>query len=227
MKTLCLSLAVVLLTAAPAGGETPRPSLWKAEALIASPPAHEWGTSDGLVREVWYAGEPLAGTPTRVFAYLGRPASATGTTAARLPAILLIHGGGGRAFKDWARHWAERGYVALAMDTAGQGPDGSRHDQAGPSQDDTVKFRPFQDGEVGDMWTYHAVGAVLRGHGLIASLPEVDRERIAVTGISWGGYLTGIVAGVDPALKAAVPVYGCGFLGDNSVWRDRSLAAVT
>jgi len=29
-----------------------------------------------------------------------------------------------------------------------------------------------------------------------------------VTGISWGGYLTCIVAGIDDRLKAAVPVYG-------------------
>lgn len=227
MKTLFRFLAFVLWAAASGRGETPRPSIWKADALIAAPPAHEWGASDGLVREVWYEGEPFEGRPTRVFAYVGRPATATGRTAAKVPAVLLVHGGGGRAFKDWAKYWAERGYVALAMDTAGQGPDGSRHDQAGPGQDDTVKFRPFQDGEIGDMWTYHAVAAVLRGHGLLASLPEVDRDRIAVTGISWGGYLTCLVAGVDPALKAAVPVYGCGFLGDNSVWRDRSLATLT
>jgi hypothetical protein len=42
-------------------------------------------------------------------------------------------------------------------------------------------------------------------------LPEVDSERTGVTGISWGGYLTCIIAGVDPRFKFAVPVYGCGF----------------
>ena len=47
---------------------------------------------------------------------------------------------------------------------------------------------------------------------------EVDASRIAVTGISWGGYLTCIVAGLDDRLKAAVPVYGCGFLHEDSVW---------
>jgi hypothetical protein len=35
-----------------------------------------------------------------------------------------------------------------------------------------------------------------------------------VTGISWGGYLTCIVAGVDPRFKFAAPVYGCGFYRD-------------
>jgi hypothetical protein len=53
---------------------------------------------------------------------------------------------------------------------------------------------------------------------LLASLPEVDGDRIGITGISWGGYLTCIVAGLDDRLKVAVPVYGCGFLPDNSAW---------
>ena len=56
---------------------------------------------------------------------------------------------------------------------------------------------------------------------MLATRPEVDRERIGITGISWGGYLTCIVAGIDDRLKCAVPVYGCGFLGDNSAWVDR------
>src|ERR1019366_7476025 len=33
-----------------------------------------------------------------------------------------------------------------------------------------------------------------------------------------------IVAGLDDRLKVAVPVYGCGFLGDDSFWKATSLA---
>jgi hypothetical protein len=62
-----------------------------------------------------------------------------------------------------------------------------------------------------DQWTWHAVADVLLAHSLLAARPDVDADRIGVTGISWGGYLTSIVAGVDPWLKLAVPVYGCGF----------------
>jgi PhoPQ-activated pathogenicity-related protein len=47
---------------------------------------------------------------------------------------------------------------------------------------------------------------------LVRSFKEVDADRTAVTGISWGGYLTCIVASLDDRFKAAVPVYGCGFL---------------
>lgn len=200
-------------------------TLWNVPELLSPPRTVEYGEVEGLTRAVWYESEPFEGKPTRVFAWLGRPAETA--DRAPKPAMLLVHGGGGKAFREWARHWAERGYVALAMDTAGQGPDGKRHAQAGPDQSDAVKFRHFTAAEAKDMWTYHAVAAVLRGHGLLASLPEVDRGRIGITGISWGGYLTCLTAGLDPELKVAVPVYGCGFLGENSCWKDTSLAAMT
>lgn len=191
-------------------------------AQLKHKPVAEWGTRTGLVQEVYYSGEPFKGKPTRVFGYLARPAEGKGP----FPAMVLVHGGGGKAFRDWAEHWAKRGYVALAMDTAGAGPAGPLPD-GGPDQSDPTKFREFLDTEVGEMWTYHAVAAVIRGHSLLASLPEVDAQRIGITGISWGGYLTCIVAGLDNRLKVAVPVYGCGFLGENSVWKNSSLARMS
>ena len=191
-------------------------------AALEKVPAAQWGARTGLVQEVYYQGEVYHGKPTRVFAYLGRPASGKGP----FPAMVLVHGGGGKAFRAWAEHWANRGYVALAMDTAGCGPDGPLPD-GGPDQGDAAKFRDFTDDAEKDMWTYHAVAAVIRGHSLLRSLPEVDPHRIGITGISWGGYLTCIVAGLEHRLKLAVPVYGCGFLGEDSVWKTGSLARMS
>jgi hypothetical protein len=37
-------------------------------------------------------------------------------------------------------------------------------------------------------------------------------------GISWGGYLTCICASLDDRFAFAVPVYGCGFIGEDSPW---------
>ncbi len=190
-------------------------------------PAVTWGATNGLVQELFYAGEPFNGKPTSVFAYLARPAAANNlSVSAPRPAMVLVHGGGGKAFKAWAEHWAQRGYVALAMDLAGHGPEGHLPD-GGPDQADGVKFRDFTTTETREMWTYHAVAAVVRAHSLLRSLPEVDAKRVGITGISWGGYLTCIVAGIDPRFKVAVPVYGCGFLGENSTWKNSSLARMT
>jgi len=189
---------------------------WDVQALYAAPKVvwHAGPVEEGI-KALEYEGEPFNGKPTRVFAYYARPKG-----DGPFPAMVLVHGGGGKAFKEWAKLWADRGYAALAMDLAGCGPDGARLPNGGPDQSHPAKFRPFTDEEVGRMWTYHAVSAVIRGHSLLTELPEVDANRIGITGISWGGYLTCIVAGLDHRLKVAVPVYGCGFLNDNSAWLD-------
>ena len=191
--------------------------LWDMAALSKVPSA-TWGEAKEQIREVYYEGESLKGKPTRVFAYCGKPDG-----PGPFPGVVLVHGGGGAAFRDWVKHWVNNGYAALSMDLAGNGPAGRLPD-GGPDQGDDVKFRNFAPEEAKDIWTYQAVAAVIRGHSLLASIKEVDPNRIALTGISWGGYLTCIVAGVDHRFKAAVPVYGCGFIHEKSAWIDNYFA---
>ena len=214
-----LLIAVLALICVPSrAAEPPRRNTgpWDMAALKKVPPA-TWGERSGLVREVTYQGEPLGGKPTRVFAYYGRPESGEGP----FPAMVLVHGGGGTAFPEWATLWAKRGYCAIAMDLAGCGPGRKRLPDGGPGQGDNEKFGDFTDDQVKRMWTYHAVAAVVRAHSLLASRKEVDAGHIGITGISWGGYLTCTVTGIDDRLKVSVPVYGCGFLHHNSVWLPR------
>lgn len=177
-------------------------------------PAAEFGPAAEGICEVHYAGESFEGKPTRVFAYYGRPEG-----DGPFPAMVLVHGGGGKAFKDWVRHWNKRGYAAIAMDLAGNGPE-ARLPDGGPDQGHETKFRPFTPETFRDVWTYQAVAAVIRAHSLLAAQPAVDKNRIGITGISWGGYLTSIVAGLDHRFKVAVPVYGCGFIHIDSAWVD-------
>jgi dienelactone hydrolase len=204
-------------------------SLWNADDYLTNPPKATYGEKQAglLVQEVYYEGEPYQGKPTRVFAYLGKP-EGTAPFDGKFPAILLIHGGGGKAFANWAELWARRGYVALAMDLGGQGPNAPLPD-GGPQQGNNEKFRDFtiEDGDYKNMWTYQSIAAILRGHALLIAQPEVNPNKIAVTGISWGGYLTCILAGVDPKLQVAVPVYGCGFIHENSPWKINSLNPMT
>jgi len=185
-------------------------------AALSKPPATfpAEGFTGAGVRALFYAGLPYQGRPTRVFAWIGIPEHNEGE---RVPAMVLVHGGGGTAFDSWVRRWTARGYAAIAMDTCGCVPGGEhskrpRHDFGGPpgwgGWDQINEPRE-------DQWTYHAVSAAILGHSLLRSLPEVDPERIGLTGISWGGYLTGIIAGVDPRFRLAIPVYGCGFTNEH------------
>ena len=169
------------------------------------------------VSSLFYEGLSWKGKPTRVFAWYGVPED---RPAEKLPAMVLIHGGGGTAFAEWVRLWNGRGYAAIAMDLCGSIPEATkigwtRHDFGGPPG-----WGGFDqiDCDRTDQWTYHAVADVILANYLLNSFPEVDSSRIGLTGISWGGYVTCIVSGVDNRFRFAVPVYGCGFLGDNSAW---------
>lgn len=204
-------LALLLVAAGPQ-----EKTLWNFEALSRAPksaPAEGFEV-EGL-RAIWYDGVPHQGKPTRVFAWYGAP-----KVEGKVPAMVLVHGGGGTAFSDWVKLWVSRGYAALAMDLCGcvprKGKTGwDRHEAGGPPG--WGGFNQIDDADA-DQWTYHAVSAVILGHSLLRSFREVDAEKIGITGISWGGYLTCIVASVDTRFKFAAPVYGCGFLGDNSTW---------
>lgn len=195
----------------------PDTSPWELESLSKAPD-FEWGER-GDVCSLYFKSEAYQGAETRVFAYYASPATLTGTSAepGQYPGIVLVHGGGGRAFSKWARLWASRGFAAIAIDLSGRGPGRKKLSDGGPDMTDAVIFYSM-DEPVQDQWTYHSVANVIRAHSLLRSFPEVDAERTAVTGISWGGYLTCIVAGLDSRFKAAVPVYGCGFLAENSAW---------
>lgn len=195
----------------------PESSPWDLVALSEAPD-YEWADQDSLVWSLYYRGEPYQGQATRVFAYYASPTTIRAKdTLDRYPAVVLVHGGGGKAFKEWAKLWAERGYAAIAMDLGGCGPDRKLLPDGGPNQSDTVKFGAI-DQVPENQWTYHSVANVILAHSLIRTFKEVDAKRTAVTGISWGGYLTCIIAGLDSRFKAAVPVYGCGFLHENSFW---------
>lgn len=206
---------------------------WDLEALEVAPSFH-WTNREDSVWSLKYEGERYRGKNTEVFAYYASPGTMNGSLSQteKYPAVVLIHGGGGTAFRIWALEWAKKGYAAIAMDLSGNNPapyyeqenpwgsKSSRLESGGPSQDDDNKFYRLED-DLSEQWQFHAVSNIISAHSLLRSFEEVDAERTAMTGISWGGYLTNIVAGIDHRYKAAVPVYGAGFLHEGSAWDAR------
>jgi len=222
---ICALVATLLLPASAA-------EIWPVERLRTEIPVHRIEDPAGPIQSIVYTGEPVAGQATEVFSFYASPKTlGTAQQEERFPGIVLIHGGGGTAFSDWVWLWAQRGYAAIAMDLSGHRPPAPRFDDQGAKIPDHHHPRearvrldrggldhghPEKFGSIGggvdDDWPYHAVANVMKAHTLLRSFPGVDPGRTAVTGISWGGYTTCLVAAVDDRFRAAVPVYGCGFL---------------
>ncbi len=224
-RLLLAGFAIVLQTgrtliaadSAPTPPTDPTGPMWDVAALGQAPKTSPADPirADGL-KAIFFDGPLYQGKPTHVFAWLGLPKVEPGQ---KVPGIVLVHGGGGTAFEAWVRLWNERGYAAIAFDTCGAlpvhtaDPKQWQHQDAGgpPGWGGWTQI----DNPRQDQWTYHAVADGILADSLLRSLPQVDPERIGVTGISWGGYLTSLLAGVDQRFKFAIPVYGCGFTNEH------------
>ena len=196
-------------------GPTDPATIWNREELYKVPKTWDnQGTFRGEVTPMWIEGEPYRGKPTRLFAFLGLPEGASPSN--RVPGIVLVHGGLGTAYPEWVRLWTRRGYAAITVDNCGQlpalGADGKwiANPDGGPRGWGDEALKQVNE-SIGDQWMYHAIAGSVRAHSYLRSLDCVDTANIGVTGISWGGFQTCILAALDDRLAYAVPVYGCAF----------------
>jgi dienelactone hydrolase len=130
----------------------------------------------------------------------------------RHPGLLLLHGGGGSAQEDMALDWAKRGFVVLAPDLPGIGNSEKIKNGSGAWKQlkyGVNHFRVDEDATSSDI--FDGVLAALQSLYLLRSFPDVNPHRIGVTGVSWGGYATIMVAGLaGKDIRAAYSIYGAG-----------------
>jgi len=166
----------------------------------------------------------------------------------RLPAILYVcgHSNKGRngnktAYQHHGIWFANHGYVCLVIDTLMLGEIG---EPMGAIHHGTYRY---------ERWWWHSRGYTsagvecwngVRAIDYLVSRPEVNPERIAVTGISGGGAATFWISAADERVKAAVPVSGmsdletqvidkvinghcdCMFLYNTYLWELTNIAAL-
>jgi dienelactone hydrolase len=216
-----LLLSPGALLCAPGFGAAPLATLddlWKdfdpSSLPLEAETVQEWKLENCTVRKVYYSSEVFQGFKVRVVAYLGLPAA-----AGKAPSVLHIHGGGQTATREYVEYWARRGYAALSINWGGYALDGDPRNgntDWGPivanqrETKNTYRVRP--DPRV-NSW-YHWAIACRRGLTFLAAQPEVDAERMGIFGISMGGRLTWMVAGLDDRVKAAASVYGAVSMGE-------------
>ncbi len=224
MRKFILLIALLLIISFSLSAKEPG-AIWNLDQLK-KVPAAKWGPirekqvkdSQGKLqaittRKVWYENEPYRGKPTTVMAFYSRPKG-----SGPFPGLVLVHGGGGTAFSEWTEFWAARGYAAISMDHYGcevNGEESGSANRARHPLPNTIPTNPCPNltkENYQETWPYYAVAAIMRAHSLLDAQKEVDPNRTGVTGLSWGGYLTSLVAGIDDRFQTAVPVYGCGNL---------------
>lgn len=159
------------------------------------------------------------GNKTKVFCWYGVPQ--TLKEGEKAPAVVLVHGGGGTVFPEWVKKWTDHGYIAISLGLEGQVPgpknQNSPLEVGHPNHTFSGPFRKgffldLMEEELSNQWFYHAVADAILANSLLRSFPEVDPNKIGITGISWGGILTNVITGIDERFAFAIPVYGCGFL---------------
>ena len=189
----------------------PKDFPWDLEAL-SHPPEVKWIDKKGKIKSFYYEGLPYKGEKTDVFAYYATPGSISGDVSKdrNLPGIVIVHGGCQAASKSVVNLWAQRGYVAISMDLDGHGPDLRRIKNGGPPAEAYMSYD----------WNYHAVAKIILAHSLLLSFDGVDNSKTAITGLSVGGHLTCIVAGIDDRFKAAASVYGTGFIYEKGFFKN-------
>ena len=168
-------------------------------------------------KAIYFDALPYEGKNTRAYAWLGLPKKTVG----KIPGVVLVHGGGGSAFKEWVERWNDKGFAAISIAVEGQTDskvdndegkkEWQKHPWAGPSR---VGIFGDSDQPLTDQWMYHAVSQTILAHSLLRSQPEVESSKVGLMGVSWGGIITSIVMGIDSRFAFAIPVYGCGYLNE-------------
>ena len=180
----------------------------------------EWEEDDVMLKYITYTIGTFKGQKSTMSAIYGYPKGQKD-----LPAFLHIHGGGGRASLDDVKWGAWNGYAVLSVNWGGHPPlqdlkeDEPNTDwgaldatQTGHNSHYSLmtpdeKTLDSIESPRNNNWFLLVLGC-RRGITYLEQQPEVDPERIGVTGHSMGGKLTVNVSSIDKRVKAAAPSCG-------------------
>ena len=184
------------------------------------------------IQAISFDGLDMNGKKTRVFAYVGLPEGASAENP--VPAMVLVHGGGGHAYMEWVRLWNERGYAAIAMETTGDFPTSAGSGVTEGNAPTTREFPAYLSSvinvedyavvpntrqaytykEVDEHWQYHGLSAVILSHNVLRQNAAIDASRIGTIGVSWGGTMVSQVIGYDTRFAFAIPIYGTAYISE-------------
>lgn len=181
-------------------------SLWKSPSF-----KYEENKDKNENIKALYIRSDFNGNESYAFAYLGYPS----VKKDKYPAVLLLHGGGGTAYYEWVREWANRGYIALALDLEGHTPKENGTLTSAPNElyEKSPYVAPYnqnladENADLSKTWLYYACKTAIIGNSFLHNLDKVDKNKIGVCGVSWGGFITSIITGYDDRFAFSLPIY--------------------
>lgn len=191
---------------APPFGEEPE-KYWKLEELSAPPASRVAPEPDCVykdLRPLYLMGRGPGGKQREFFAYYGVPKGER--PAAGWPGVVLVHGGGGTAFPNFVDLWREAGFAVIALDWYNQRS--SPGTSPNTNSESGLKRVPLEGGVMKGEHQVVVANCVLT-HSWLLAQPEVDKNRTAMVGLSWGSWYGAAIAAVDSRLKGMVEIY-CG-----------------
>lgn len=209
---MSIVLLLILITNTYTKAEEVIDSLYSLASSQKTPGVYDRKILDDGFQSLYFDGATYQGKPTRIFSFYKTPEG-----PGPFPAIVLVHGGGGSAFKAWVQKWNDAGFAAISIATEGQTgtltgekkPKWEKNQWGGPSRPGIYND---PDKPLNDQWMNQSVTAAIQAHNLLRSFDEIDHNNIGISGISWGGVITSTVIGFDQRFTFAIPIYGCGFL---------------
>ncbi len=169
-----------------------------------------------VLSEIYITGAPFNGEGTRIYAFYARPKG-----NGPWPGVVQLHGSGlVKLLPDPAIGYAKAGYACICIDWAGVNYRG----------DDKFREKPYsefkskgtlavKDASTGK-WIVtppeqdpraNGIKFIRRALQFLRSRPEVDSDKLCISGMSAGAQATLGVLGFEPGVKAAVVKYGSGF----------------
>jgi dienelactone hydrolase len=189
------------------------------------------------IRPIYVEGLNHLGKATRFFAWLSLPVvkdvnagEEDGSNTKSWPGVVLVHGGGGTAYREWCERWAkdaEFASIAIAVEGQSDVELDEKHPVTNMSFERLQEHFPQQidDDDDGDhlhgapgpfrqrraygdtdmplkeQWMFHATANALLAGQLLRRFPTVNGGQVGILGVSWGGVIASTAIGFDTLQK--------------------------
>lgn len=184
-------------------------------------PSFEEVEFDALPKEIkaGFLCTTVNGHVRKTFCFYGLPRLKEGE---KRPAVVLVHGAGGNAFYRWVEEWVKRGYAAISIDINCTKFEKNLERRVQNSDAGELHIAGFDHvcKDPKESWVYYAVSQIISANSFLRELPCVDKTKIGIVGISWGGVMSLIALGADSRFALGGIIYSAGFITEDLLGRE-------